>query len=75
MSWYAQKAQPLQIRKTALLRGSPLAGRPRQEWAKKTRYGDPTDEELQSFEILQDNFKTCTDSKLVHWDDCRQASE
>ncbi|KAJ5922591.1 hypothetical protein N7516_010294 [Penicillium verrucosum] len=46
------------IRKTALLRGSPLTGRPRQEWAKKTRYGDPTDEEPQSFEILESNFKT-----------------
>lgn len=29
--FYAKKAEPLQLRKTELLKGSPLAGRPRLE--------------------------------------------
>jgi hypothetical protein len=33
---YAQRVKPLQDRKTLLLKGSPVAGRPRQQWALRT---------------------------------------
>jgi hypothetical protein len=33
---YAKKSEPLQIRKTELLRGSPIKGRPRRDWSLRT---------------------------------------
>ncbi|KAJ6126071.1 hypothetical protein N7471_010564 [Penicillium samsonianum] len=69
---YAQKVEPLQQRKTLLLKGGPLAGRTRQQWAQKTRLTSPTDTEINAFKCLQDNFRT--EAKvLVHWANDRQA--
>jgi hypothetical protein len=54
---YAAKAEPLHFRKTALLRGSPLAGAPQRRYAKATRLADPTEEEIAAFETLQREFR------------------
>jgi hypothetical protein len=35
---YAKKSEPLQLRKTELLRGSPIKGRPRKDWSVRTAY-------------------------------------
>ncbi|KAK4865001.1 hypothetical protein LT330_001624 [Penicillium expansum] len=54
---YAQKVEPLQQRKTLLLKGSPLAGHARQQWALKTPVTQPTQAEIDAFSILQDGFR------------------
>lgn len=41
VSNYAKRVEPLQRRKTDLLKGSPLAGRPRKEWSRRA-WLDPT---------------------------------
>jgi dUTPase len=68
--YYAQKSEPLQIRKTELLRGSPVKGRPRQEWSSRTRYTHPTERELAAFDAIQAVFQD--PQWLVHWDRTRR---
>ena len=68
---YAQKVEPLQKRKTALLQGSPVAGQPRQQWARKTRLTNPTAVEREAFNALQKGFREESIS-LVHWAADRQ---
>lgn len=70
---YAQKVEPLQQRKTLLLKGSPLAGHARQQWALKTPVTQPTQAEIDAFSILQDGFRGKDTTVLVHWAADRQA--
>ncbi|KAJ5252623.1 hypothetical protein N7489_003033 [Penicillium chrysogenum] len=56
---YAKKSEPLQIRKTELLRGSPIKGRPH-----------PTEKELASFDAIQAVFQD--PQWLAHWDRTRR---
>ncbi|KAL1981340.1 hypothetical protein VTN96DRAFT_2781 [Rasamsonia emersonii] len=53
---FAQKSAPLQDRKARLLKGSPVKGAPRQRFAARTAYLDPTSDELDSFMQLQAEF-------------------
>jgi uncharacterized protein YycO len=55
---YATKINPLQQRKTELLKGSPVKGAPRKRWSATTRLLQPTDSELNAFRILQDEFRS-----------------
>ena len=55
---YAQKVEPLQKRKTMLLRQSPSkGGNVRKSYSKTTRLNAPTDAELKSFDEVQTNFR------------------
>lgn len=56
ISYYAQVSEPLQARKTALLKGSPKEGNARKAYAGKTFLEKPTEEEIKSFEALQSVF-------------------
>ncbi|KAJ5265704.1 hypothetical protein EN45_065690 [Penicillium chrysogenum] len=67
---YAKKSEPLQIRKTELLRGSPIKGRPRRDWSVRTAYADPTEKELASFDAIQAVFQD--PQWLAHWDRTRR---
>ncbi|KAJ5675356.1 hypothetical protein N7462_008253 [Penicillium macrosclerotiorum] len=67
---YAQKSGPLQLRKTALLRGSPTKGGERKQWSRQATLAQPTDAEIQSFKTLQDEFKN--PKWLVHFSRDRQ---
>ena len=64
---YAQVCQPLQDRKTSLLKKSPLAkGNPRRAYARRTQLGPPSEVEQKAFETLQELLSRPT--TLVHFD-------
>lgn len=67
---YAKKAEPLQLRKTALLKGAPVAGTPRRAYAGKTKLLDPTEAELNSYKLLQEALGS--QRYLVHYNPVRQ---
>ncbi len=50
---YAGVSQPLQDRKTLLLKSSPIAGSPRRKFAQRTHILDPTSAEKQAYEAIQ----------------------
>lgn len=50
---YAKISEPLQNRKTALLKDAPPSGNARRVYSAKTRFINPTPEELKSYEDLQ----------------------
>lgn len=52
---YAQRAEPLQARKTKLLKNAP-AGKGRKSYTGRTRVEDPTTEEREASKDLQDKF-------------------
>ena len=65
--YYAQKADALQRRKVLLLRSSPSnKGRQRKIYSQRTVLENPTDEELNSYRLLQEAFSKA--SFLVHFD-------
>lgn len=70
VQFYAGIAQPLQDRKTALLRKGPVAGRARQTYADKTKVDNPTPLEEASFLQLRKALSTPT--FLVHHDPTRE---
>jgi len=49
---YAYKAEPLQARKTALLKGSPMKGAPRRAWSERSQLNEPTESEMRAFQTL-----------------------
>jgi hypothetical protein len=53
---YAEHAAPLERRKTALLKGGPIEGRARRQYALTTAMLDPTEAEIQAFQHLQKAF-------------------
>ena len=53
---YAQKAAPLQQRKTRMLENAPVKGRARQAFSATTTIDNPTDEELTAFQTIQQAF-------------------
>ena len=64
--WYAQKADPLQRRKTLLLRQSTSSkGDIRKTYSRRTVLENPTAEELESYRQLQEAFSRA--SFLVHF--------
>ena len=66
IAWYAQKADPLQRRKTLLLRQSPSSkGNIRKTYSRRTVVENPTAEELESYRQLQEAFSRA--SFLVHF--------
>ena len=67
--YYAQKALPLQERKTRLLRQAPNKGRPRQQHSRRTPVDDPSPTEIDAFNQLQGAFSRPT--FLVHFDKTR----
>ena len=64
--YYAQKAAPLQRRKTRLLKPSPTKGSARKSYSNRTILDDPTAAEIDAFEQLQEAFSRTT--YLVHFD-------
>lgn len=67
---YAQKAAPLQLRKTKLLRGAPNKGRARRVYSTATIIEEPTEEELIAFKTIQQAFGG--PKFLIHFDPSRQ---
>ena len=67
--YYAQIAEPLQNRKTILLRGGPTKGNPRKAFSKRTPIDQPTNAEYESYEYLQIRFSK--PSFLVHFEAIR----
>ena len=66
---YAAKSQPLQLRKTTLLKGSPVAGSARKRFSAKSPVDQPTAKERASFNIIQ---KALSDPViLIHFDHLR----
>ena len=53
--WFAQKAEPLQTRKTILLKASPVGGKTRKTYTRTTLL-HPIDTEIESFEKVQKSF-------------------
>ena len=70
IAYYAQKVEPLQQRKTRLLRGAPSKGRARKQHSQKTLISDPTQAEKDAFRQLQGSFDRPT--FLVHYDKSRR---
>ena len=67
---YAQVCQPLQDRKTSLLKKSPLGkGNPRRAYARRTQLGPPSETEQRAFDTLQELLSRPT--TLVHFDSKR----
>ena len=66
---YAELARPLQTRKTNLLEKAPKAGQQRQQYARRTPLGPPSEKEAASFESLQRAF--AHPSFLHHFDEKR----
>ena len=70
IAWYAQKSDPLQKRKTMLLRSSPSSkGRQRKVYSASTVLQQPSASELESYRQLQEAFNKA--SLLVHHDPTR----
>ena len=70
IAWYAQKSEPLQRRKTLLLRESPSSkGRQRKVYSARTQLAAATTAELESYRQLQEAFRKAT--LLVHHDPTR----
>jgi hypothetical protein len=67
---YAALAQPLEDCKMLLLKGSPLQGRPRKQYALDKLVNQPSSAELTAFRNLQDAF--ADDLFLAHHDSSRQ---
>lgn len=68
---FAAKIEPLQARKTALLKGAPKdSPTNRNRYVTTTLYNDPTDQERQAFDALQEEF--CNEKFLTHYDRYRQ---
>lgn len=67
---YAKKAEPLQLRKTALLKGAPIAGTARRAYASKTKFLNPTNEERESYSQLQHALGV--KRYLIHYSPIRQ---
>ena len=63
--FYAQISDPLQQRKTLLLRGGPTKGNPRRRFSSIKLLELPTDEEYEAYLILQDIFSK--PSFLIHF--------
>jgi hypothetical protein len=55
---YAHEAAPLHDRKKALLKVSPIKGAPRRAWSARSVLNNPSEDELLSFQALQDEFKS-----------------
>ena len=51
---YSKISEPLQLRKTTLLKGAPVAGTPRRAYAGKTKLLNPTNAERESYNKLQE---------------------
>lgn len=69
VSYYAQKADSLQQRKTRLLKDAPVKGQARKKYSARTLLTEPSSEELDSFNQLQSAFSRA--SFLVHFDSKR----
>ncbi|KAI3088816.1 hypothetical protein CBS147333_10369 [Penicillium roqueforti] len=67
---YAQKSEPLQVRKTNLLKGSPIKGPQRRAWSAQAILNEPSQAELESFRLLQAEFHE--PKWLAHHDPTRQ---
>ncbi|KAJ5752832.1 hypothetical protein N7520_008426 [Penicillium odoratum] len=67
---YARIAEPLQLRKTALLKGSPVKGGPRRAWSNRSVIDRPSNAELEAFTALQNEFRK--PKCLVHHDQSKQ---
>ncbi|KAJ5689576.1 hypothetical protein N7462_003968 [Penicillium macrosclerotiorum] len=67
---YAHKAEPLQQRKTTLLKNAPSKGAPRRNLSLRTILNEPTQSELDSFATLQAEFASAP--WLVHHDPSRR---
>jgi hypothetical protein len=67
--FYAILAQPLQQRKTELLRKGPIRGSPRKRYSGSTKITDPTEAELVSFREIQEALSSPT--YLVHHNPAR----
>ena len=69
--YYTQKAEPLQIRKTMLLRDSPSKkGKARKNYSLRTIIIDPSDAELDAYSQLQEAFSN--PSMLTHFSTTRR---
>lgn len=67
VAWYAQKSNPLQQRKTVLLRMSPSSkGTARRIYSRRTVVENPSEAELESYRQLQEAFSQAR--FLVHFD-------
>ena len=64
---YAELARPLQTRKTMLLQKAPKAGQQRQQYARNTPFGTPSEKETIAFKSLQEAF--AHPSFLHHFDE------
>lgn len=67
---YAHKSEPLQTRKTKLLKGAPVKGTQRRAWSAQTILTEPSYAELESFRLLQSEFQE--PKWLAHHDPTRQ---
>lgn len=67
---YTGKSEPLQMRKTQLLKGAPPKDAPRKIYSRQARIDEPTAEELGAFEMLRENFRAAP--WLAHHDPTRQ---
>lgn len=68
--YYAQLSNPLQIRKTLLLKNLPVKGAARKRYSSGTRLDIPTESERSSYQAIQEVFSKPT--FLVHHDRTRQ---
>ena len=64
--YYAQIVEPLQRRKTMLLRDAPKTGKTRKSFAARTRLTEATNDEISAFNHLQEVFRKPT--FLAHFD-------
>lgn len=67
--FYAQISKSLQELKTLLLKEAPVTGRQRKQYSSKKRLLEPTEEQMVSFQLLQDALSR--PSILVHFSDDR----
>lgn len=67
---YAKVSEPLQDRKTALLKRSPIAGSARRSFSARTLLQNPTEEEVLSYKVLQKRLSS--PRYLVHCSPVRQ---
>jgi hypothetical protein len=70
VAYYAQKAEPLQERKTNLLKGGPIKGKPRKSFSLKTLIENPSSVELDAYNQLQSDFSRAR--WLTHYNRIRQ---
>lgn len=66
---YARMVEPLQVRKTQLLKASPPSGSKRKTYVSQTKITDPLDTELEAFQNLQNVLSKPT--YLVHFEASR----